>query len=142
MIDFNYTLIIQFLNFLVLLILLNILLFKPILKVIGKREETISSLSERAEKAEEDATKFERLYDEGIRKHRVTALKGREVVISEAHSASLSIIEGTRKDLAGDLAGVRDQIERESREVFDSLRMDIDRLSTEAVQKILRRSVS
>ena len=49
MIDFNYTILIQFANFLVLLILLNFLLFKPVLKALSKREKTIGSFFEKAQ---------------------------------------------------------------------------------------------
>ena len=46
MLEFNYTILIQFLNFLILLILLNLLLFKPVLNALRKRKASIQSLSE------------------------------------------------------------------------------------------------
>ncbi len=65
MIEFNITLLIQFLNLLVLLFLLNFLLFKPVLKAINKREKTLGSLSDRVEDTKQEAAKFEQEYIDG-----------------------------------------------------------------------------
>jgi F-type H+-transporting ATPase subunit b len=141
MIDFNYTLLIQFLNFLILLILLNFLLFKPVLKAINKRKKTIGSLFEKVQGIKEEADKLEKLYDEGARGKRRPILEGKDASLSDAHSTSMHIIEKARAELTEELSKVKGEVNRESRKVFDTLKMEVERLSTEVAQKILKRSL-
>jgi F-type H+-transporting ATPase subunit b len=141
MIDFNYTLLIQFLNFLILLILLNFLLFKPVLKAINKRKNTIGSLFEKVQGIKEEADKLEKLYDEGARGKRRPILEGKDASLSDAHSTSMHIIEKARAELTEELSKVKGEVNRESRKVFDTLKMEVERLSTEVAQKILKRSL-
>jgi len=142
MIDFNYTLLIQFFNFIVLLIILNFLLFKPVLKAMNKREGTINSLDDRISKAKEEMGVFEKEYEEQMREQKKPLIAGRESTLTEAHTESMHIVEKARAELSGELERVKSEIESESKKVFDSLKTDVDRLSTEVAQKILQRSLS
>ncbi|MDD5008454.1 MAG: ATP synthase F0 subunit B [Syntrophorhabdaceae bacterium] len=142
MIDFNYTLLIQFVNFLILLILLNFLLFKPVLRAMSKREGTINSLADRIQKAKEEMNVFEKEYEEKVREQKKPIIADKDSTIAEAHTVSMHIIEKARAELSGELERVKSEIEGESKKVFDSLKTDVKRLSTEVAQKILQRSLS
>jgi F-type H+-transporting ATPase subunit b len=141
MIDFNYTILIQFANFLVLLFLLNILLFKPVLKAIGKRDATISSLFGKSQDIREDLGNLERSYDEKIKERKRPILESKDALLNEAHTNSMHIIEKTRVDLSDELTRSKAEIEQESKKIYDSLNMEVERLSTEVAQKILKRSL-
>ena len=140
MIDFNYTILIQFANFLVLLFLLNIFLFKPVLKAIGKRDATISSLFGKSQDIREDLGSLERSYDEKIKERKRPILESKDALLSEAHTNSMHIIEKTRVELSDELTRSKAEIEQESKKIYDSLDMEVERLSTEVAQKILKRS--
>jgi F-type H+-transporting ATPase subunit b len=140
-IAFDYTLLIQFLNILVLLILLNMFLFKPVLRAINKRETSIGSLFGKVQKVREETEKLEKSYEEVIKEKRKPILEHRDTTLSKAHSESTGIIEKARKELSDELAKVKSQIEGESKKVFDILKGDVERLGTEAAEKILKRSV-
>lgn len=142
MINFDYTLIVQFFNFLILLIILHFLLFKPVLKAMGKREETINSLAGRIQKAKEGMGTFEKEYEEKAREQKRPILADKDSTIAEAQTMSTHIIEKARAELTGELERVKGEIESESKRVFDSLKTDVQRLSTEVAQKILQRSLS
>jgi len=142
MIDFNYTLIVQFFNFLILLILLNFLLFKPVLRAMGKREETINSLADRIQKAKEGMSMLEKEYEDAAREQKRPIIADKDSTIAEAHTVSMHIIEKARAELSGELERVKSEIESESKRVFDSLKTDVKRLSTEVARKILQRSLS
>lgn len=141
MIEFNYTLLIQFLNLLIVLILLNIFLFKPVLKVIGKREEALGSLLGKVGKGADDVKEMEKAYDEKAKERKRPILETRETTLSEAHGVSAKMIEQARAGLAEELTKVRADVDRESRETYDRLKGEVDRLSTEVAQKILGRSL-
>ncbi len=140
MIDFNYTLIIQFLNFLILLVLLNFLLFKPVIKILGKREGTINSLTEGVQSAGDGAKNLEKMYEEGIKEKRRPILDENKDAILEANNTSMRLIEKARNQLSEELSRIREDIAKDSTTVFDTLRGEVDKLSAEAAEKILKRS--
>lgn len=141
MIEFNITILYQFANFLILLILLNFLLFKPVLGVIKKREGTIHSLAERVEKAKRDAKDFEKQYDEVTHEKKKPILESKEVALSEANTGATKIIEKARLELTEELSRIKGEIEREGKKVYETLRADVDKLSSDVAEKILKRSL-
>jgi F-type H+-transporting ATPase subunit b len=142
MINFDYTLLIQFFNLLILLIILNFLIFKPVLRAMNKREGTIHSLADRIQKAKDGTDTLEKEYEDKAREQKKPILANRESTLAEAHTASMHIIEKARAELSGELERVKGEIEGESKKVFDSLKTDVERLSKEVAQKILQRSLS
>ena len=141
MIDFNYTLFIQFANFLILLILLNIFLFKPVLNALNKRETTIGSLSGKSKNIKEELESLEKMYDEKMKERKKPILETKETMLGEAHTDSMHIIEKTRAELADELARSKSEIEQDSKNVYESLKMEVEKLSTDVAQKILKRSI-
>jgi len=141
MIDFNYTLLIQFFNFLVLLFLLNILLFKPVLKAINKREETLVTLFDGVEGIKKEAVMLGLAYDEGSRERKKPVLEGKDAALVEAQKASMHLIEEARTELAEELVKIKSEVERESKSISDALKGEVEKLSTEVVEKILKRSL-
>jgi F-type H+-transporting ATPase subunit b len=140
MIDFDKTIIYQFLNFIVLLILLNFLLFKPVLKALSKREETLKSLGEGSDEAKGAAKDFDKRYDDVTREKKRPILESKDAIITEAHNNAVKVIEKARNELSADLARIKSEIKVEGERVYASLRTDVDRLSSEVAQKILKRS--
>jgi len=140
MINFNITLLIQFLNFLILLILLNILLFKPVLKAINKREKTLGSLFDKVESTKKEAVEFEQAYADGSTGRKKPIIDGKDAALAEARKSSMHIIEQARTELTEELAKVKIEVERESKTISDALKGEVEKLSSEVAQKILKRS--
>lgn len=141
MINFDMTLIYQFANFIILLILLNFLLFKPVLKAIGKRQGAIKHLTDGVEQAKEDTKDMERNYDHTMLEKKQPIVSSKDSIISNANSEAMHVIEKARNELADELAKIKSGIEQDGKKAYDALRADVDKLSTEAAQKILRRSL-
>jgi len=141
MIHFDITLFYQFLNLLILLIILNFLLFKPVLGALKKREGAIHSLAERVEKAKKDVKGFERQYDEVTHEKKKPILESKDAALSEANTGATKIIEKARLELTEELSKIKDEIEIEGKRVYDTLRTDVDKLSGEVAVKILKRSL-
>ena len=112
MIDFNYTIVIQFLNLIVVLILLHFLLFKPILRAINRREQIIASSFDRVKSTADDGRRFEAAYDEGTKERRKPILEARDALIGDAHTAALKMIEQ---------ADLPDRVKRDASAVFTRL---------------------
>ncbi|MDR2017300.1 MAG: ATP synthase F0 subunit B [Syntrophobacterales bacterium] len=141
MMKFDVTLLIQFLNILILMILFNFFLFKPVLRVLDKRQKTISSLFDKVENIKTDTVGLEKSYDEQAKEKKRPILEYRDSSMSQAHSVSTGIIEKARKDLSDELTRVKSQIEGESKKVREALMADVEKLAGEAAEKILRRSL-
>jgi F-type H+-transporting ATPase subunit b len=141
MIDFNYTLLIQFFNFLVLLILLNFLLFKPVLKALNKREKTLGSLFDNIEGIKEETVGFEQAYTDGSMERKKPILEAKAAALTEAQKSSMHLIEVARSELADELAKVKIEIEKESTSISNALKGEVEKLSTDVAEKILKRSL-
>jgi len=141
MIEFNMTLLIQFVNLLVLLFLLNFLLFKPVLNAINKREKALGSLFDKVEDTKQEAVKFEQAYVDGTAERKKPILDGKESTLAEARKTSMSLIESARAELSEELAKVKTEIEKQSKSISDALKGDVEKLSIEVAEKILKRSL-
>lgn len=141
MIDFNLTLLVQFFNILVLLLLLNLLLFKPVLKALNKREKTLGSLFDNIEGIKNETVRLEQTYTDGSLDRKKPILDGKEAALVEAHKSSMHLIEEARAELANELVKVKNEVERESKRISDALKGDVEKLSTDVVEKLLKRSL-
>jgi F-type H+-transporting ATPase subunit b len=137
--DFNYTLLIQFANFLVLLILLNFFLFKPVLKSLARRRAYMQSLSEKVQEENREATEVEKDYEETARERKKPILEQREVTVKEAQASSIKVIEEARRDLTSELDKMKERVKAESEAALQRLSGEADRLSQEAAARILGR---
>ena len=141
MINFDITILYQFANFLILLIILNFLLFKPVLGALKRREGTINSLAERVEKAKQDSKSFEKQYDEVTREKKKPILDSKDAALSEANTGATKVIEKARLELTEELSRMKGEIEIEGKRAYETLRADVDKLSSEVAVKILKRSL-
>jgi len=141
MMEFDKTLLIQFANILVLMIVFHFFLFKPVLRVLDKRQKTIGSLFGKVEETKAETVGLEKSYEEQSKEKKKPILEYRDSAMSEAHSVSTGIIEKARKDLSDELTRVKSQIEGESKKVRDALMADVEKLANEAAEKLLRRSL-
>lgn len=141
MIEFNITIVYQFINIIVLLILLNFLLFKPVLKALSKREQVVSSLTEGAEGAKEDIKDAGKKYEEVVKEKKKPILDNRDSVISDARAAATKTIEKARSELTDELTRVKSEIDAEGVKAYDSLKTDAEKLSREVAEKVLKRSL-
>ena len=141
MINFDITILYQFANFLILLIILYFLLFKPVLGALKRREGTIHSLAERVEKAKQDSKSFEKQYDEVTREKKKPILDSKDAALSEANTGATKVIEKARLELTEELSRIKGEIEIEGKRVYETLRADVDKLSGEVAVKILKRSL-
>ena len=141
MIDFNITLLYQFLNLLILLVLLNFLLFRPLLGAIKKRQNTIQSLTEGVDGTRKQTQDYEKQYADVTNEKKRPILENKDNIIADANASAAKTIEKARSELAEELESVKATIESEGKKVYETLRADVDRLSRGAAEKILQRSL-
>ena len=106
-----------------------------------QRNNTLQGLTDGLEKAKTDTVDLEKGYDLAFVEKRKPVLGSRDAVIAGANKEAVSVIEKARNELSEELARVKAEVEAEGKKVYDSLMADVGKLSTEAAQKILRRSI-
>lgn len=139
MINFDYTIFIQFGNFILLLILLNFFLFRPILGILKKRKNALNALTTRVEQLRGEAVALGKTYDESAKEKRRPILEGRESALKEAHANSMKIIEEARNKLTVELERIKGTVRKEADEALKSLTEKTGQLAAEVVAKVMKR---
>jgi F-type H+-transporting ATPase subunit b len=125
-------------TFLILLLLLRKIAWKPLLNALHLREESIRSSLERAEKAKEEA---ERLLEEN-RKNFQNAEEQAQKIINEgkagAERIKNEIIEKANASSRRMIEQAREEIQREKEAALAELRREVADLAIQAASKILR----
>ncbi|MCF8051189.1 MAG: ATPase [Desulfobacterales bacterium] len=142
MINIDGSLFIQIANFLVLIWILNIVVYRPIRKILIERNERIGGLEKGIENRLKDAQEKDEEFSRGIREARAQGVKEKDALIEEAAAEEKQIIAKINKKAQADLAAVRSQIEKDIDEVRSALQSQVDDFARAIGQKILGRTVS
>ena len=137
----DISLIVQIANFLIIIWLLNIVLYRPIRKILIERKEKITSLEQNVEKLNEDAAGKDEAFLVGIKDARTKGLKEKEVLLKEGTEEEKKIIEQINQKAQANLAEVRDKIATDAQNVRASLNKEIDTFANAISEKILGRAV-
>ncbi|MBN2284083.1 MAG: ATP synthase F0 subunit B [Deltaproteobacteria bacterium] len=141
MIDLNYTLWIQMVNFLVLIFILYVLLYKPILNIIDKRESVIDESKERVRSLEQAAGDKMAQYDEQLRQARSEAAGQRDELKEEGSQTAKQIMQAARNEIAETISDLKAKMEREREEARAILREKTKDIALEISEKVLGRGV-
>lgn len=141
MISLDLAFVIQVINFLVLMIILNFFLFKPIRKVIADRKAQIDGSRERAAVVDKEVQEKMALYEARLRDVKAKAGAEREVLRKEAQQEESAILEKARKEAADSLASIKSRVAKETVDAKEFLKEQSRSLSLEICQKVLGRSL-
>lgn len=141
MISLDLAFVIQVINFLVLMIILNVFLFKPIRKVIADRKAQIDGSRERAAVVDKEVQEKMTLYEARLRDVKAKAGAEREVLRKEAQQEESAILEKARKEAADSLASIKSRVAKETVDAKEFLKEQSRSLSLEICQKVLGRSL-
>lgn len=142
MIKIDGSLLIQIINFLLLVWILNTLLYKPIREIILKRKQKVDGLSNGIKESEADAAKQDTAYHAGIRDARAKGLKEKEAIVDVAREEERAIVDKINAKAQAELAQVKDKIVSEANAVRKDLEKEVDNFADAIGQKILGRGVS
>lgn len=135
------TLLAQIINFLILLVLLYLVAYKPILRMLDQRSAKIKESLELAELNKEKAARAE----EEIKAQLEAARKEGQSVIAQASQIGERVKEEARQEArqeAGALiARARDEIQRERDEAMDELRKEFVDIAILAAGKVINESL-
>jgi F-type H+-transporting ATPase subunit b len=138
MLEFNWTFFASAINFLVLLFILNAILFKPLLKIMKEREDTVKgnldSARDMTGKREESIAGLNRELAES----RSKAKDIFESLKAEAVSKQKEVHSAAEAEAASILEKARAEIKAEAEKARKALRADVDKFSDEIVRKLVK----
>lgn len=135
----NISIVLQMVIFLLVILLLTQLLFRPFLELLKRREEAIQGSRRRAEELLAKATEMMARYQEGIAEARRRAFAARERLRAEALDFESRLIKETKEEVARTLEGLRSRIQAESQLAREALLNQAEAISTEIAEKLLGR---
>lgn len=141
MIDIDKTLLIQIINFLVLLIALNFILFKPIRKVMQEREQGISAAFGDAKAAQDRMQGLMESYNTSLAEAKQKATTSYNTMYQQGLDAQRDMIAAERAKAGEALDKARAEIAAASTAARADLRKEAERLSQEITAKMLGRAV-
>lgn len=141
MISLDLAFVIQLVNFLLLMLVLNIFLFKPIRKVMADRKAQIDGARERAAAVDKDVQEKMALYEARLREIKAKANAERDALRSDALREEAAVIEKARKEAADSLSSIKARVAKEAADAKEFLTVQARSLSLEICEKVLGRSL-
>jgi len=133
--------VIQIVNFLLIIWILNLLLYKPIRKILIQRKEKIQGLELSIEVADKDAAEKDQSFAAGIKEARARGLQEKEALIQQAAEEEKRIVAEINRQAQAELAELREKIKKDAGMVRESLEREIGDFARQISQKILGRAV-
>ena len=142
MIQVNFTLFIQLINFLVLLFILNVLLYQPIMAKMREREAQIKKDQEKAAELDQRVQDQENRHQEELAKAKQTAAQEKNVLLAEAKQKEAAILDKARAEAARIVDDMKSAIQADADQVRQTLKTEMTPLADSISEKILGRPVS
>ena len=142
MISVDFTLFIQMANFILLVLILNIFLYKPIRKILIERKKKIQGYEEDIESVLKDASESEQAFQAKISEARHQGVEKKEALKQTGLEEEKQLISEMNKKAQAELEAVRSQIVKDSQDARQALKKDVKAFSGAIAQKILGRAVS
>ncbi len=136
----DISLVYQMINFLVLLFVLNLVLYKPIRNVLLERKAKIEGMQNGAERAQSDLVAGEDAYNNGLKQARSKGLKSKEAFIEEASKEEKEIIDRINKKAQANFADIKKQVAQEAEQARKALEAEVDVYAKAIGEKILGRA--
>ncbi|MBA3035928.1 MAG: ATP synthase F0 subunit B [Desulfobacterium sp.] len=141
MINVDISVITQIVNFLFIIWAMNIVLYKPIRKILIERKEKINGLEQGIDKINKSIQEKEDSYALGIKNARSEGQKEKEALLSVAQNEEQQLIDKINKKAQEDLAQMRGKIVKDTESVRKLLLNEVDACADAVCQKILGRVV-
>ena len=141
-INLNITLLVQMVNFLILIVLLQRFLYKPLTQFLATRADGIKHSLEEAKAAREAAAKAQQEYEARIAATRREAAALRESAVREVEEERQRLLKVSRDEAARLLTEAKAQIEQEVKRAKAELRAEVVGLSLGVAERLIGRSLT
>mgnify|MGYP000924445547 FL=1 len=140
-IGLDYTFWIQMINFLALIFILNLLLYKPILGIIERRNKQLEASEAEVGRLNETVEQKMAAYEEKLRQAKAGALLKKQEIAKEGADQAKSIIDAVRGEIPALVEKFQNKMNLEVSQARQILSDQSRRISVEIAEKVLGRSV-
>jgi F-type H+-transporting ATPase subunit b len=137
MFDFDATLPLVAIQFLILVAVLNAVFFKPLSKVLSDRQDYVNGNNTEARERQDKAKRLEQDYNDKLSSSR----RQSQAIIAEAQTAaqqkSSSQVAETQRNLQEQTMNVQLELEQQKQAAFSTLEKEVDSLSHQILNKLL-----
>ena len=141
MLNIDGTLILQIANFLVLLVVMNIILYKPIRGILAKRDEEMTSRQKTIDDYQGRAKDNEDAIDSGMVSARKEGYQEKESLKAQGQEEEKGVLQEAGAAVERKLTAAKQEIEAKVTAARENLESEISGFSGELAEKILGRSV-
>jgi F-type H+-transporting ATPase subunit b len=140
-VSLDYSLGIQIINFVLLIFILNVLLYKPLLGMIDRRKKQFEASESEVLRLQETVEQKMAIYEEKLRQAKAAASEQKNEIISQGTEEAKSVIEAVRVEIPGLMEQFQARMESEIGEARQILTDQSRKLSIEIAEKVLGRSL-
>ena len=141
MLNINATVIVQIINFLIMVVILAIVAYKPLLKIMHERESKIANDIANAEAERLQAVALRGEYQKQLNQAKLQAQHILERAIHQAEEAKEQILADTKAENAKVLSNLQDEIARESAKALVAVRTEVISIALQCAEKVVGREV-
>ena len=142
LVDFNHwTLVAQILNLFIQMYLFKRFLFKPIKKILEKRQEEVQSIYDEANDAQQKAEKAKEEYEQHLTTARAEAAEITSRAAKAAQDKSDELLLSAKKEAASLREKAEADIAQERKKAVNELKDDLSGLAVELAEKITRKEI-
>ncbi|WP_028574095.1 ATP synthase F0 subunit B [Desulfonatronovibrio hydrogenovorans] len=140
MIDINVTFFIQLVNFLIILLLLNLILYKPIRGMLKKRAEIMSQKVDEIEEFTKSSQDKMQAYRLELDKARVQAQEIRSEFKEAGYHEERKIIDAASEEAGGIVKSAREGVSKDKQSAISILKKEVEKFAAKATDKILSKA--
>lgn len=141
MIELNWTLFLQFANFMILMAVLNALLYKPLRAALQARKDTIEGSRAKVQDIDEQVQAQIARYEAQLQEARQQGGEERAALRKTAQEEEARILGGANQKAAEKLQSIKEQIQEEAGVARQTLRNETKTLAQDIAGKVLGRAV-
>jgi F-type H+-transporting ATPase subunit b len=142
LIEINWSILVQMTNFLLLIFILNIVLYKPLLKILNERDKRILETQQKTRDFSEETEKIISAYNEKLQSAKIEAMAQKNNAKKDATEKANIIIEESRKEAEHLLLEVKHQISKEIETARKELEPELERMALTIAEQVLGRKVA
>ncbi|MEA3487522.1 MAG: ATP synthase F0 subunit B [Thermodesulfobacteriota bacterium] len=141
MVELNYTVWIQMVNFILLIFILNFLLYKPVLKIIEKRNKKLEESDEEVKSLNETIERNMAEYEGKVRQARAEAVVQRDEIEEEGAEQGKVIIGKVGDEISEKLGDFKTKLQNETDKARGVLRDQTGTIAMDISEKVLGRGI-
>ena len=141
MINLDITLIIQMINFLILLYVLNLILFRPIRNIIKERNQIIEGFNTDITSLTDEAQASMDQFEQKILEARKEGMAQVQNMKDEGEEAESELMATTNEEVQAKTEGARKRVASDIQEARTQLQDQVQAFSLAVTEKVLGRSI-